>query len=47
MVSLPLNAYGRKLVERHGRLAVKLTFSLVNGSGMRDYRILSGVIRHE
>ena len=45
VVAPALNAYGRKLVARHGRLAVKLTFRLVNGSGVRHTRVWSGVIR--
>lgn len=44
-VSLPLNIYGRTLVRRHGRLAVRLTLQLVNGSGVRNTVHLSGVIR--
>ena len=40
-----LSDYGRKLVRRHGRLAVKLTFRIINGSGVTDKRVLSGVIR--
>lgn len=45
VVALPINAYGRKLVRRHGRLAVKLTFWLTNGSGVTHTRVWSGVIR--
>ncbi len=47
VVSVPINAYGRKLVRRHGRLAVKLTFRLINGSGVTHTRVWSGVIRPE
>lgn len=47
VVALALGAYGRKLVRRHGRLAVKITFRLVNGSGFRNTRVLSGVIKPE
>lgn len=47
VVATPLNAYGRKLVRRHGRLAVKLTFRLINGSGVMHKRVLSGVIKPE
>jgi hypothetical protein len=45
IVALPLNAYGRKLVQRHGRLVVKITFRLINGSGVTNKRVLSGVIK--
>lgn len=45
IVALPLNAYGQKLVQRHGRLAVKITFRLINGSGVMNKRVLSGVIK--
>ncbi len=47
VVAMPLNAYGRKLVRRHGRLAVKITFRLINGSGVTNKRVLSGVIKPE
>lgn len=47
VVSTSLNAYGRALVRRHGRLAVKLTFRLINGSGVRHTRVWSAVIRPE
>lgn len=47
IVALPLNAYGRKLVQRHGRLAVKITFRLINGSSVTNKRVLSGVIKPE
>jgi hypothetical protein len=47
IVALPLNAYGRKLVQRRGRLAVKITFRLINGSGVTNKRLLSGVIKPE
>jgi hypothetical protein len=47
VLALPLNAYGRALVRRHGRVAVKLTCRLVNGSGVTNVRVLSGVIRPE
>lgn len=42
-----LSDYGRKLVRRHGRLAVKLTFRIINGSGATNKRVLSGVIKPE
>ncbi len=42
-----LSDYGRKLVRRHGRLAVKLTFRIINGSGVTNKRVLSGVIKPE
>lgn len=42
-----LSDYGRKLVGRHGRLAVKLTFRIINGSGVTNKRVLSGVIKPE
>ena len=42
-----LSDYGRKLVRRHGRLVVKLTFRIINGSGVTNKRVLSGVIRPE
>jgi len=38
---------GRKVVRRHGRLAVKLTFRIINGSGVTNKRVLSGVIKPE
>lgn len=44
-MSVPLNAYGRKLVRRHGRLPVKLTFRLINGSGVKHKRVVSSVIK--
>jgi hypothetical protein len=44
-ISIPLSDYGRKIVRRHGRLAVKLTFRLINGSGVTNKRVLSGVIK--
>jgi len=47
VVATPLNAYGRALVRRHGRLVVKITFRLINGSGVTNTRVLSGVIRPE
>lgn len=47
VVSTPLNAYGRKLVRRHGRLAVKLTFRMINASGVRHNRVWSAVIKPE
>jgi hypothetical protein len=47
IVAAPLNAYGRRLVRRHGRLAVKLAFRLINGSGVTNTRVLSGVIKPE
>ena len=47
IVSLPLNVYGRALVRRHGRLPVRLTVHLVNGSGVRNTVRLSGVIHPE
>jgi hypothetical protein len=43
----PLSDYGRKLVRRHGSLAVKLTFRIINGSGVTNKRVLSGIIRPE
>jgi hypothetical protein len=46
-ISVPLNAYGRKLVRRHGRLPVKVTFRLINGSGVTNTRVVSGVITPE
>ena len=42
-----LSDYGRKVVRRHGRLAVKLTFRIINGSGVTNKRVLSGVIKPE
>ncbi|MGH8733331.1 MAG: hypothetical protein ACREVB_06580, partial [Burkholderiales bacterium] len=45
IVAVPLNAYGRRLVRRHGRLEVKLMFRLINGSGVTNTRSLGGVIR--
>ena len=42
-----LSDYGRKLVRRHRRLAVKLTFRIINGSGVTNKRVLSGVIKPE
>jgi hypothetical protein len=45
VLALPLNAYGRKLVRRHGRLAVKIAFRLINGSSVTNTRVLSGVIK--
>jgi hypothetical protein len=45
--SHPLSDYGRRLVRRHGRLAVKLTFRIINGSGVTNKRVLLGVIRPE
>jgi len=42
-----LSDYGRKIVRRHGRLAVKLTFRIINGSGVTNKRVLSGVIKPE
>ena len=42
-----LSDYGRKLVRRHGRLAVKITFRIINGSGVTNKRVLSGVIKPE
>ncbi len=45
VVAPSLNAYGRKLVRRHGRLAVKITFRLINGSGVTSKRVLWGVIK--
>ncbi len=45
VVAVPINAYGRKLVRRHGRLAVKFTFRLVNRSGVTHTRVWSGVIK--
>lgn len=45
VVSLPINDYGRKLVRRHGRLEVTLTFRLVNGSGVQSTVRRSAVIR--
>jgi hypothetical protein len=47
VVAAPLNTYGRTLVQRHGRLAVKITFRLINGSGVRNTRVLSGVVKPE
>ena len=47
VIAPSLNAYGRKLVRRHGRLAVKITFRLINGSGVTTKRVLSGVIKPE
>lgn len=47
VVAPALNTYGRKLVQRHGRLAVKITFRLINGSGVTNKRVLSGVIKPE
>lgn len=44
VIAPSLSAYGRKLVRRHGRLAVKITFRLINGSGVTNKRVLSGVI---
>ena len=44
-MSVPLNAYGRKLVRRHGRLVVKVTFRLINGSGVTNRLVLSGVMK--
>jgi hypothetical protein len=43
----PLSDYGRKLVRRHGSLAVRLTFRIINGSGVTSKRVLSGIIRPE
>jgi hypothetical protein len=45
LVAVPLDAYGRKLVRRDGRLPVTLTFRLINGSGVTNKRVLSGVIK--
>jgi hypothetical protein len=45
--SVDLNGYGARLVQRHGRLAVKVTFRLINGSGVTHTRVWSGVIRPE
>ena len=45
--SVAVNGYGAKLVKRHGRLAVKVTFRLINGSGVTHTRVWSGVIRPE
>lgn len=45
VIAPSLNAYGRKLVRRHGRLAVKITFRLINGSAVTNKRVLSGVIK--
>lgn len=45
VVSLPLNSYGRALVRRHRKLSVRLTWQLVNGSGVRNTVRLSGVVR--
>lgn len=42
-----LSDYGRKLVRRHRRLAVKLTFRIINGSGATNKQVLSGVIKPE
>jgi len=42
-----LSDYGRKVVRRHGRLAVKLTFRIINGLGVTNKRVLSGVIKSE
>lgn len=47
VISIPINAYGRKLVRRNGRLAVKITFRLINGSGVKHARVWSGVIKPE
>lgn len=47
VITPSLNAYGRKLVRRHGRLGVKITFRLINGSGVTNKRVLSGVIKPE
>lgn len=47
VIAPSLNAYGRKLVRRHGRLAVNITFRLINGSGVTNKRVLSGVIKPE
>jgi hypothetical protein len=44
-VAVPISAYGRKLVRRHGRLAVKMTFRLINGSGVKHIRVWSAVIK--
>jgi hypothetical protein len=35
-ILLPLNHYGRALVRRHGNIGVRLTWQLVNGSGVRN-----------
>jgi len=43
----PLSTYGRRLVRRRGRVAVKLTFRIINGSGVTKKRVLSAVIRPE
>jgi len=42
-----LSDYGREIVRRHGRLVVKLTFRIINGSGITNKRVLSGVIKPE
>ncbi len=45
VIAPSLNAYGRKLVRRRGRLRVRITFRLINGTGVTNTRVLSGVIR--
>jgi hypothetical protein len=35
-VSVPLDAYGRRLVRRHGHLRVRVTLNLVNGSDVTN-----------
>lgn len=44
VVALPLNRYGRALIDRDRKLLVQLTWRLVNGSGVRSTVRLSGVI---
>jgi hypothetical protein len=45
--SVSLDGYGARLVQRHGRLAVRVTFRLINGSGVTHVRSWLGVIRPE
>lgn len=47
IVAVPLSGFGRRLVHRHGRLTVKVTFRLTNGSGVTSTRVQSAVIRPE
>jgi len=47
LVTVQSTDAGRKVVRRRGRLAAKLTFRIINRSGVTNKHVLSGVIKPE
>ncbi len=44
-IGIDLNAYGRRLVARNGRLPMTATFRLTNGSDVKRTQVLVGTVR--